>query len=77
MEMPVKLPNKFRRHSASGMIANKIFQTGLLAGHQVYKFDAIDILNRSDGVSRKVSVLCKEMVRQFVHIKTTIINYDL
>ena len=44
MEMLVELPNKFRRHSASGMVADKIFQPALLAGHQIYKFYAIDIL---------------------------------
>ncbi len=44
MEMLVELTNKFRRHSAPGMVADKIFQPGLLAGHQIYKFYAIDIL---------------------------------
>lgn len=44
MEMLVELPNKFRRHSASGMVADKIFQPAFLAGHQIYKFYAIDIL---------------------------------
>jgi len=44
MEMPVELPNKFRCHSASGMVANKIFQPDILTGHQVNKFDTIDIL---------------------------------
>lgn len=44
MEMPVELPNEFGRHSATGMVANKIFQLDLLAGHQIYKFDTIDIL---------------------------------
>ena len=44
MEMLVELPNKFRRHSAPGMVADKIFQPALLAGHQIYKFYAIDIL---------------------------------
>jgi hypothetical protein len=33
MEMLVELPNKFRGHSAPGMVANKIFQLVLLAGH--------------------------------------------
>ena len=33
MEMLVELPNKLRRHSAPGVVANKIFQLVLLAGH--------------------------------------------
>jgi hypothetical protein len=44
MEVLVEHPNKFRRHSASGMVANKIFQLALLAGHQIYKFHTINIL---------------------------------
>ena len=44
MEMLIEFPDKFRCHSAPGMIANKIFQPGLLAGHQIYKFNTIDIL---------------------------------
>ena len=44
MVMLVELPNKFRRHSTPGMVANKIFQTALLAGHQIYKFDSINVL---------------------------------
>lgn len=43
MQMLVELPNKFGRHSASGMVANKIFQLDLLAGHQIHQFDTIDI----------------------------------
>ena len=44
MEMLIEFPNKFRRHSSPGMVANKIFQPALLTGHQIHKFDTIDIL---------------------------------
>jgi hypothetical protein len=44
MEVGVELANKFRCHSASGMVANKIFQPVILTGHQVNKFNTIDIL---------------------------------
>ena len=74
MEVLVELTNKFRRHSASGMVANKIFQLVLLAGHQIPKFHTIDILKLPDVVSRKASVLWKELVRQIVHIEITIIH---
>ena len=44
MEMLIELPNKFRRHSAPGVVTNKIFQLALLTGHQIYKLDTIDVL---------------------------------
>ena len=44
MQVGVEPVNKFRCHSASGMVANKIFQPIILTGHQVNKFDTIDIL---------------------------------
>ncbi len=77
MEMLVEFSNKFRCHSAPGMAANKIFQLVLLAGHYIYEFDTIDVLNWLNGVSIKASVLWKELVMQIVHIETAIIYHDL
>jgi hypothetical protein len=44
LKVGVELTNEFWRHSASGMVANKISQSVLLTGHQIYKFNSIDIL---------------------------------
>ncbi len=70
----VELSHKFWRHSASGMVANEIFQPGLLAGHQIHKFKAIDVLKRPDRILRKVSVLWQELIRQIFHKETAIID---
>ncbi len=55
------------------MVANKIFQLGLLTGHQIYKFQTVDILKRAASVSRKASEFGKEFVTKVVHVETAII----
>ena len=77
MEVLVEFSNKFRCHSACRVVSNKRFQLVLLTGHQIYKFQTVDILKRADSVSREASEFGKEFVTNFVHVETAIINQYL
>ena len=76
MDVLIEFSNKFRCHSACRIVSNKMFQLGLLTGHQIYKFQTVNILKRAESVSRKVSVWWKELVGQIVHIEPLLPGFN-
>ena len=73
MEVLIYFSDKFRCHSACRMVSNKGFQLVLLTGHQIYKFQTVDLLKRAGCVSRNASEFGKEFVTKVVHVETAII----
>lgn len=71
--MLIEFSNKVRCHSTGRMVANKIFQLGLLTGHQIDKFQTVDVLKWATGVSMNASEFGKEFVTKVVHVETAVI----
>lgn len=56
MKKLIKLPNKLWCLASDGVFANKLFQMGFLAGHQIDKLHTIEsILKRSGRIPMEVS----------------------